>query len=83
LVFRISRWPAAKLAEFFGVAWQIDFYCQEVIFVPKGVFLAFVVSSHYISLHTVHTDIQTDIRRYQNADSFIMRNKIKIKTNTL
>jgi hypothetical protein len=31
LVIKNSKWPpAAKMAEFFGVAWQIDFYCQEV-----------------------------------------------------
>jgi hypothetical protein len=29
LVFKNSRWRlAAKMAEFFHVAWQIDFYCQ-------------------------------------------------------
>jgi hypothetical protein len=37
LVIKNSRWPpAAKMAEFFGVAWQIDFYCQEVYLCQRG-----------------------------------------------
>jgi hypothetical protein len=37
LVIKNSRWPpAAKMAEFFGVAWQIDFYCQEVYLCQMG-----------------------------------------------
>jgi hypothetical protein len=55
------------MAECFDVAWQIDFYCQDTrgIFVPKGMFVAFVVSSQHISLHPyIHTSIHTDIQTY-------------------
>jgi hypothetical protein len=69
LYYKNSRWRlAAKMSEFFDVTWQIDFYCQE-IYLCQGMFVAFVVSLHYISLHTYR---HRDIRRHHNADSFIM-----------
>jgi hypothetical protein len=40
------------MAEFFDVAWYIDMLFPRGIFVPNGKFVAFVVSSEYISLHT-------------------------------
>jgi hypothetical protein len=46
--------------------------------VPKGMFVAFVVSSQIILLHTSR---HPDIRRQHNADSFIMnlRNELHLK----
>jgi hypothetical protein len=37
LVIQNSRWPpAAKMADFFDIAWRIDFYCQEVYLCQRG-----------------------------------------------
>jgi hypothetical protein len=37
LVIKNSRWPpAAKMAEFFDAAWQIDFHCQKVYLCQRG-----------------------------------------------
>jgi hypothetical protein len=45
---------AAKMAD--------RFLLSRDIFMPKGMFVAFVISSQYISLHTYRrTDIQTSV----------------------